>query len=152
MPPTPEVLAKGLHFMHMDGRAVFRWAVAILCDTIQDVLTASNLKAKDIDYYFPHQANIRIINAAIDVLHIPRNKVPITSKDTATRPRHPFPWARRGPRKGLSRRARSCCSAASAPAWPGERPSFVGEILLIFIRTPIRAALSGLLFFHATAN
>src|SRR5215470_17889579 len=37
MPPTPELLAKGMHYMYMDGRAVFRWAVAILCDTIQDV-------------------------------------------------------------------------------------------------------------------
>src|SRR5580700_1042740 len=61
LPPTPELLAKGLHFMHMDGRAVFRWAVAILCDTIQDVLQASGLRPQDIDVYFPHQANIRII-------------------------------------------------------------------------------------------
>lgn len=75
MPPTPELLAKGLHFMHMDGRAVFRWGVAILCDTIQDVLAASGLKPDDIDLYIPHQANIRIINAALDVLRIPRSRV-----------------------------------------------------------------------------
>jgi 3-oxoacyl-[acyl-carrier-protein] synthase-3 len=75
LPPTPELLDKGLHYMHMDGRGVFRWAVAILCDTIQDVLEAAKLTADDIDLYVPHQANIRIINAAIDVLHIPRNKV-----------------------------------------------------------------------------
>ncbi|HVS38661.1 MAG TPA: beta-ketoacyl-ACP synthase III [Gemmataceae bacterium] len=75
MPPSPETLSKGLHYMHMDGRAVFRWAVAILCDTIQDVLKAANHRAADVDLYVPHQANIRIINAAIDVLHIPRNKV-----------------------------------------------------------------------------
>jgi 3-oxoacyl-[acyl-carrier-protein] synthase-3 len=75
MPPSPELLAKGLHYMHMDGRAVFRWAVAILCDTIQDVLAASSLKPSDVDLYIPHQANIRIINAACDVLHIPRQRV-----------------------------------------------------------------------------
>jgi 3-oxoacyl-[acyl-carrier-protein] synthase-3 len=75
LPPTPDLLARGLHYMHMDGRAVFRWAVAILCDTIQDVLHASGLGANEIDLYIPHQANIRIINAAIDVLHIPRNRV-----------------------------------------------------------------------------
>jgi 3-oxoacyl-[acyl-carrier-protein] synthase-3 len=75
LPPTPELLRKGLHYMHMDGRAVFRWAVAILCDTIQDVLKDSNLSSTAIDLYVPHQANIRIINAAIDVLHIPRRKV-----------------------------------------------------------------------------
>jgi 3-oxoacyl-[acyl-carrier-protein] synthase-3 len=75
LPPTPELLAKGLHYMYMDGRAVFRWAVGILCDTIQDVLRASELQPGDVDLYIPHQANIRIINAAIDVLHIPRSKV-----------------------------------------------------------------------------
>lgn len=75
MPPTPELLARGLHYMHMDGRAVFRWAVDILCDTIQDVLSASNLTPADVNLYIPHQANIRIINAAIDVLHIPRSQV-----------------------------------------------------------------------------
>jgi 3-oxoacyl-[acyl-carrier-protein] synthase III len=75
LPPTPELLAKGLHYMYMDGRAVFRWAVGILCDTIQDVLKAASLRPEDVDLYVPHQANIRIINAAIDVLHIPRSKV-----------------------------------------------------------------------------
>jgi 3-oxoacyl-[acyl-carrier-protein] synthase-3 len=75
LPPTAELLNKGLHYMHMDGRAVFRWAVAILSDTILDVLHASKLRPQDVDLYIPHQANIRIINAAIDVLHIPRSKV-----------------------------------------------------------------------------
>jgi 3-oxoacyl-[acyl-carrier-protein] synthase-3 len=75
MPPTAELLARGLHYMHMDGRAVFRWAVAILCDTIQDVLRACSLSPRDIDLYIPHQANIRIINAATDVLHVPRQRV-----------------------------------------------------------------------------
>ena len=75
LPPTPELLAQRMHFMHMDGRSVFRWAVAILCDTIQDVLKHSGFQASDISLYVPHQANIRIINAAIDVLHIPRSCV-----------------------------------------------------------------------------
>jgi 3-oxoacyl-[acyl-carrier-protein] synthase-3 len=75
LPPTPELLEKGQHFMYMDGRAVFRWAVAILCDTIQDVLQHSEKKAGDIDLYIPHQANIRIINAAVDVLKISRSRV-----------------------------------------------------------------------------
>jgi 3-oxoacyl-[acyl-carrier-protein] synthase-3 len=74
-PPSADMLSQGLQYMHMDGRAVFRWAVAILCDTIQDVLKGSNLQPGDINLYIPHQANIRIINAAIDVLHIPRSRV-----------------------------------------------------------------------------
>jgi 3-oxoacyl-[acyl-carrier-protein] synthase III len=75
LPPTAALLEKGLHFMHMDGRAVFRWAVAILCDTIQDVLKAGAVTAEDVNLYIPHQANTRIINAAIDVLHIPRSRL-----------------------------------------------------------------------------
>jgi 3-oxoacyl-[acyl-carrier-protein] synthase-3 len=75
LPPTPELLARGLQYMYMDGRAVFRWAVAILSDTIEDVLAASGLRPDAVDLYIPHQANIRIINAAIDVLKVPRSKV-----------------------------------------------------------------------------
>jgi 3-oxoacyl-[acyl-carrier-protein] synthase-3 len=75
LPPTPQLLERGLHYMYMDGRAVFRWAVAILCDSIQDVLNAAGMRPGDVDLYIPHQANIRIINAGIDVLHIPRSRV-----------------------------------------------------------------------------
>ena len=75
MPPNAELIEKGMHYMYMDGRAVFRWAVAILCDTIQDVLKDAHLQPNDVDLYIPHQANIRIINAGIDVLGIPRSKV-----------------------------------------------------------------------------
>lgn len=75
LPPTPDLLERGLHYMYMDGRGVFRWAVAILCDTIQDVLQASGYRPDDVQLYVPHQANIRIINASIDVLKIPRSRV-----------------------------------------------------------------------------
>jgi 3-oxoacyl-[acyl-carrier-protein] synthase-3 len=63
-----------MHYLRMDGRAVFRWAVGILVDTIQDVLRAANLTVNDVDLFIPHQANIRITNA-LDVLDIPRSKV-----------------------------------------------------------------------------
>src|SRR4051812_23457225 len=53
LPPTAAVLDQGLHYMYMDGRAVFRWAVAILCDTIQDVLTDVGLHPDQIDLYIP---------------------------------------------------------------------------------------------------
>jgi 3-oxoacyl-[acyl-carrier-protein] synthase-3 len=75
LPPSPEVLAAGQHYLHMDGRGVFSWAVSTLCDTTQDVLRAANLCPGDVDLYIPHQANIRIINAALDVLGIPRGLV-----------------------------------------------------------------------------
>ena len=55
-PPTAELIAAKKHFMYMDGRAVFRWAVDILCDTIQDVLDDSRLTADDIDIFFPQSS------------------------------------------------------------------------------------------------
>jgi 3-oxoacyl-[acyl-carrier-protein] synthase-3 len=75
LPVTPELLAERKQFMVMDGRAVFRWAVEILNESIKDVLGHAGLSTDDVDWYVPHQANIRIINAAIDVLKIPRSKV-----------------------------------------------------------------------------
>ena len=75
LPPSAADITAGRHFLSMDGRAVFRWAVSILCDTIQDVLNHAQLTPADVDLYVVHQANIRIVNAATDVLHIPRSKV-----------------------------------------------------------------------------
>lgn len=74
-PPTEELLAEGKHYMYMDGRAVFRWATNILTDSIKDVLAYAHTPSDKVDLYIPHQANIRIINAAIDVLHIDRARV-----------------------------------------------------------------------------
>lgn len=75
MPLTPEGLEKGLHYVHMDGPAVFRWAVGIFCESTDAVLNAADLTPDNIDYFFPHQANIRIISAAIENMRIPWHKV-----------------------------------------------------------------------------
>jgi 3-oxoacyl-[acyl-carrier-protein] synthase-3 len=75
LPPRADFLEQGLQYLRMDGRAVFRWAVSILCDSIQEVLHCSNLTMDDVDLIIPHQANIRIINAALDVLNVPRERV-----------------------------------------------------------------------------
>ncbi|MBA4064979.1 MAG: ketoacyl-ACP synthase III [Isosphaera sp.] len=75
LPPTPGLLAENKHYMVMNGHAVFKWAVNILCDTITDVLDAAGLTVDDVALFVAHQANIRIINAAIDTLNIPRAKV-----------------------------------------------------------------------------
>jgi 3-oxoacyl-[acyl-carrier-protein] synthase-3 len=73
--PTIEAIKEEKHLLFMDGRAVFRWATNILTDTIKDVLAFANMEPNAVDLYIPHQANIRIINAAIDVLHIDRGRV-----------------------------------------------------------------------------
>lgn len=75
LPPDEEMLHQGLQYLHMDGRAVFRWAVSTLSDSIASVLEYKGLTIHDVDYFLTHQANIRIIHAATDVLGIPREKV-----------------------------------------------------------------------------
>lgn len=75
MPPSPEVLDADLHYLQMDGRAVFRWAVNIVTDSSTEVMRYAGLSADDIRLFVPHQANIRIINAVGDVLGFPRERV-----------------------------------------------------------------------------
>jgi 3-oxoacyl-[acyl-carrier-protein] synthase-3 len=73
---SPEALAAGKHFMHMDGQGVYRWAVEILRDTVNDVLTAADLTTDDLALIVPHQANIRIIEQSLNkFLKIPADKV-----------------------------------------------------------------------------
>jgi 3-oxoacyl-[acyl-carrier-protein] synthase III len=72
---TPEALERGLHYLTMDGRAVFKWAVRILTDSTQSVLSKAERSVPDVRWFVPHQANIRIIHAASDVLGFPREAV-----------------------------------------------------------------------------
>ena len=50
----------------------------MLCDTIQDVLSAAGLKPGDVHLYIPHQANIRIIQSTAKKLGLPNDKVVVT--------------------------------------------------------------------------
>lgn len=75
LPASAAALEADLHFLKMDGRAVFRWAVNTVTDSTTEVLEHSGLTADEVSMFFPHQANIRIINAVSDVLGFPRQKV-----------------------------------------------------------------------------
>jgi len=61
-------------FIKMEGKEVFRRAVRIMVDSAQKSLAAAGLTSADIDVVIPHQANIRIIQAACDRLEIPIEK------------------------------------------------------------------------------
>jgi 3-oxoacyl-[acyl-carrier-protein] synthase III len=74
-PTSPASVQAGRQYVHMDGRSVFKWAVRALTDTIQLVLEQSNLGVNDVSQYILHQANQRIIDAAVDALKIPRERV-----------------------------------------------------------------------------
>ena len=74
-PATHEGVEAGRQYVHMDGRSVFKWAVRALTDTIQLVLEKTQLGVNDVSLYLLHQANQRIIDAAVDALGIPRERV-----------------------------------------------------------------------------
>ncbi|HZD60091.1 MAG TPA: beta-ketoacyl-ACP synthase III [Anaerolineae bacterium] len=66
-----------LHFVHMNGNAVFKFAVKTLSEAAVRALEKVGLSVDDIDYLVPHQANIRIINAAVERLGIDRDKIAV---------------------------------------------------------------------------
>lgn len=61
--------------LRMEGREVFKHAVAMITDVIDDVFETSGFTAADIDWFVPHQANLRIINASARKLGIDPAKV-----------------------------------------------------------------------------
>jgi 3-oxoacyl-[acyl-carrier-protein] synthase-3 len=75
IPPSVEAIEQGLHYLTMDGRAVFKWAVRTLTDSSIGVLRAAEREVADVRWFIPHQANVRIIHAASDVLGFHRDAV-----------------------------------------------------------------------------
>ena len=74
-PCTEEDVKAGRHFMRMDGRSIFKWAVRALTDTIDLVLGKTGMSARDVSLFFVHQANMRIIDYAMEQLGIPPEKL-----------------------------------------------------------------------------
>jgi 3-oxoacyl-[acyl-carrier-protein] synthase-3 len=64
--------------LRMEGRDVFRFAVGMVTDVVKDAFNAAGITAEDLDWFVPHQANRRIIEASADKLGIDRDKVVIT--------------------------------------------------------------------------
>jgi 3-oxoacyl-[acyl-carrier-protein] synthase-3 len=61
----------------MNGREVFKFAVRVMGTATVDVLEKAGLSKDDIDLFVPHQANIRIIQSAMQRLDLPEEKVVI---------------------------------------------------------------------------
>ena len=68
--------------LHMEGKEVFRRAVRIMVDSADKSIKAAGLTTNEIDLVVPHQANIRIIEAACKRLDIPMNKAAIVLHET----------------------------------------------------------------------
>lgn len=75
MPASEKVLAERQQFLKMNGKPVFKWAVRMIPSAVSEVLEMAKLTMDDIDVLLLHQANIRIIEAALADSDIPREKV-----------------------------------------------------------------------------
>jgi 3-oxoacyl-[acyl-carrier-protein] synthase-3 len=74
-PASHETVDKDMHFVHQDGKAVFKVAVVGMADVSEEIVLKNNLKGEDISYLVPHQANMRIISAAGERMGLPPEKV-----------------------------------------------------------------------------
>jgi len=64
----------GQHYIQMDGKEVFRFATRVMASSTHEVLDAAGLTLEDIKWIIPHQANIRIIEAAARGLKLPMDR------------------------------------------------------------------------------
>lgn len=60
--------------LHQNGRVVYKWAVQTLTNGLQELAIKNNLKLEDIDYFIPHSANYRLLEAVFRELNIPMEK------------------------------------------------------------------------------
>lgn len=65
-------------FIHMDGKEVFKIAVPSLVEGVEESLRLSGLRLEDVDWYIPHQANLRIIDSVAKKLELDESKVIVT--------------------------------------------------------------------------
>jgi 3-oxoacyl-[acyl-carrier-protein] synthase-3 len=65
-------------FVHMDGQAVFKFAVRVLTEVADEALAAAGMARPGIDWLIPHQANLRIMDATSKRLGIPHERVVVT--------------------------------------------------------------------------
>jgi 3-oxoacyl-[acyl-carrier-protein] synthase-3 len=73
-PAAEATIHAGSHFIHMDGREVFRFATRVMASSTREVVEASGLTMDQIQWIVPHQANIRIIEAAARGLKLPMER------------------------------------------------------------------------------
>ena len=74
LPSSLHTVQDGLHYIHMDGREVFRFATRVMAQATQEAVEAADLTMDDIRLVIPHQANYRIIEAAARGLKIPMDR------------------------------------------------------------------------------
>lgn len=77
LPSSEQSVADRRHFIEMNGRDVFKFAVRIMGNSAEEALASAGYEKSDIDLLIPHQANIRIIQSALERLDLSEDKAMI---------------------------------------------------------------------------
>ena len=78
MPPTSETVVNRLHYVHQEGAAVYKFAIAKMAEVSAEIMSRNNLRADMIDWLVPHQANKRIIESTAERMGLSMDKVMVT--------------------------------------------------------------------------
>jgi 3-oxoacyl-[acyl-carrier-protein] synthase-3 len=76
-PASHETVDKGMHYIYQDGRTVFKFAVTRMADISGEIVERNGLTGDDISFFIPHQANLRIIDAAAKRMGLREDQVVI---------------------------------------------------------------------------
>lgn len=82
MPFSQKVLDDGTHFVRMKGREIFKNAVRTMTECCHEALAANSMKAEDVNWLIPHQANVRILQSVAEHFEFPQEKVIVSLHET----------------------------------------------------------------------
>jgi 3-oxoacyl-[acyl-carrier-protein] synthase-3 len=77
-PPSQKMLDEGLHHLKMQGNEVFKYAVRTMVEASRSAMESKGITSEEIDWFIPHQANIRIMDTVAERLKISKEKVIVT--------------------------------------------------------------------------
>ncbi len=75
LPASAQTVADRKHFVHQDGKTVFKFAVSNMADISAEIMERNSLTNEDVDWLVPHQANMRIIDATANRMKLDDSKV-----------------------------------------------------------------------------
>jgi 3-oxoacyl-[acyl-carrier-protein] synthase-3 len=78
MPASAKTVDQRLHYVHQEGAAVYKHAIARMAEVSTQILARNNLRGDMIDWLVPHQANKRIIESTAERMGMPMDKVMVT--------------------------------------------------------------------------
>ncbi len=78
IPTSAETVSKKMHYVHQEGKQVFKYAVSEMARVSEEILEKNGLSPSDVDLFVAHQANLRIIESCQKRLGLPDDKVVVT--------------------------------------------------------------------------